>query len=53
MILIIIEILLSSASTITSSNLSTVNPSIGIMFSSNTDLSTSIAILITVQYISK
>ena len=52
-ILIITEILLGSASTINSSTLSIFNPTAGITISSNTALSTSIAISIINEYICK
>ena len=45
--------MLGSASTITTSTLSIVNPSVGIIISSSTALLTSFAILITNEYISK
>ena len=49
----ITEILLGGASTITTSTLSVVNPSICIIFSCSTALLTSIAILVKKEYISK
>ena len=52
-LLIIIEILIGSASTINSSTLAILRPSAGIVISSSTALLTSIAILITNEYISK
>ena len=45
--------MLGSASTITTSTLSIVNPSVGIIISSSTALLTSFAILITNEYLSK
>ena len=50
--LFITEILIGSASTINSSKLGLINPGPGIFISSNTALLTSIAILITNEYIS-
>ena len=52
-LLIITEILIGSGSAITSSTFSLINPSIGIPIASCTALLTSIAILITNEYISK
>ena len=52
-LLIITEILIGSGSTITSSTFSLINPSIGIPIASGSALLTSIAILITNEYISK
>ena len=52
-LLIITEILVGSGSTIGSSAMSLINPSVGIVISSSTALLTSIAILITNEYISK
>ena len=52
-ILNITENLLGSGSAITTSNLSLVNPSVGIVLTSSTALLSSIAILITNEYISK
>ena len=52
-ILIITEILVGSGSAIGTSTMSLVNPSIGIVLTSSTALLTSIAILITNEYISK
>ena len=52
-ILIITEILIGSGSAIGTSTMSLVNPSIGIVLTSSTALLTSIAILITNEYISK
>ena len=52
-LLIITEILMGSASTISSSTLAFLNPSAGIFISSSTALLTSFAILITNEYISK
>ena len=52
-LLIITEILIGSGSAITSSTFSLINPSIGIPIASCSALLTSIAILITSEYISK
>ena len=52
-LLIITEILIGSGSAITSSTFSLINPSIGIPIASGSALLTSIAILITNEYISK
>ena len=52
-LLIITEILLGSGSAISTSTKSLINPSIGIVLTSSTALLTSIAILITNEYISK
>ena len=52
-LLIITEILIGSGSAISSSTLSMINPSIGIPIASCSALLTSIAILITNEYISK
>ena len=52
-LLIITEILIGSASTINSSTLALLNPSAGIVISSSSAPLTSIAILITKEYISK
>ena len=52
-LLIITEILIGSGSAITSSTFSLINPSIGIPIASCSALLTSIAILITNEYISK
>ena len=52
-LLIITEILIGSASTISSSTTGLINPGVGIMISSSTALLTSIAILITNEFISK
>ena len=52
MLLIITEILVGSASTISSSTMGLNNPGAGIIISSSTALITSIAILITNEYIS-
>ena len=52
-LLIITEILVGSGSAIGSSAMSLINPSVGIVISSSTALLTSIAILITNEYISK
>ena len=51
--LITTEILVASASTISSSTMGLINPVAGIIISSSTALLTSIAILITNEYISK
>ena len=53
MLLIITEILIGSASAISISTMSLINPSIGIVLTSSTALLTSIAILITNEYLSK
>ena len=52
-LLIITEILIGSGSAISTSTMSLINPSIGNFISSSTALLTSIAILITNEYISK
>ena len=52
-LLIITEILIGSGSAISTSTMSLINPSIGIVLTSSTALLTSIAILITNEYISK
>ena len=52
-LLIITEILVGSGSAIGTSTMSLLNPSIGIVLTSSTALLTSIAILITNEYISK
>ena len=52
-LLLITEILVGSGSAIGTSTMSLVNPSIGIALTSSTALLTSIAILITNEYISK
>ena len=52
-LLIITEVLVGSASTISSSTMGLVNPGAGIIISSSTALLTSIAILITNEYFSK
>ena len=52
-LLVITEILIGSASTISSSTLAKLNPSAGVNIKSSTTLLTSIAILITNEYISK
>ena len=52
-LLIITEILVGSGSAIGTSTMSLLNPSIGIVLTSSTALLTSIAILITIEYISK
>ena len=52
-LLIITEILIGSGSAISKSTMSLINPSIGIVLTSSTALVTSIAILITNEYISK
>ena len=51
--LIIIQVLLGSGSAATTSTMSLINPSIGIVLTSSTDLLTSIAVLKTNEYISK
>ena len=52
-LLIITHILVGSGSTIGTSTMSLINPSIGIVLTSSTALLTSLAILITNEYISK
>ena len=52
-LLIITEILIGSGSAISTSTMSLINPSIGIVLTSSTALLTSIAILITNEYNSK
>ena len=52
-LLIISEILVGSGSAISTSVMTMINPSIGIVLTSSTDLLTSLAILITNEYISK
>ena len=52
-LLIITEILVGSAFTVSSSTMGLINPGAGIIISSSTALVTSIAILITNEYISK
>ena len=52
-LLIITEILVGSSSTIGTSTMGLINPSVGIVISSSTALLTSFAILITNEYISK
>ena len=52
-LLIITEILIGWGTTITTSTISIINPSIGILLTSSTDLLTSIAVLITNEYKSK
>ena len=52
-LLIITEILVGSASAVGSSTMGLINPGVGIIISSSTALLTSIAILITNEYISK
>ena len=52
-LLIVTEILIGSGSAITTSTMSLINPSIGIVLTSSTALLTSLAILITNEYISK
>ena len=49
----ITEVLLGSGSEITTSTMPLINPSIGIVLTSSTPLLTSIAILITNEYVSK
>ena len=52
-LLIITETLLGSGSAISTSAMSLINPSVGIVLTSSTALLTSIAILITKEHISK
>ena len=52
-LLIITEILVGSASTISSSTMGLINPGAGIIISSSRALLTSIAVLVTNEYISK
>ena len=52
-LLIITEILIGSASTVGSSSMALINPGAGIVISSSTALLTSIAVLITNEYLSK
>ena len=52
-LLIITEILVGTSSTVGTSTMGLINPSVGIVISSSTALLTSIAILITNEYISK
>ena len=52
-LLIITENLVRSASTVGTATIGPINPSVGIVISSSTALLTSIAILITNEYISK
>ena len=52
-LLIITEVLIGSGSAISTSTISLINPSIGIVLTSSAALLTSIAILITNEYISK
>ena len=52
-LLIITEILFGSGSAISSSTMSIINPSFGIVLTSSTALLTSLAVLITNEYISK
>ena len=52
-LLIITEILFGSGSAISSSTMSLINPSFGIVLTSSTALLTSLAVLITNEYISK
>ena len=52
-LLIITEILVGTSSAVGSSTMGLINPSVGIVISSSTALLTSIAILITNEYISK
>ena len=52
-LLIITEILIESGSAISTSTMSIINPSVGIALTSSTALLTSLAILITNEYISK
>ena len=51
--MIITEIMIGSGSAISTSTMSLINPSIGIVLTSSTALLTSLAILITNEYISK
>ena len=51
-LLIVTEILIGSASAISTSSMASINPSVGIIASSSTAFLTSIAILITSEYIS-
>ena len=53
LLLIISEILIGSGSAISTSTMSLINPSVGIVLTSSTALLTSLAILITNEYISK
>ena len=50
---IVTEILLGSGSAITTSTMSLINPSIGIVLTSSTALITTIRLLMTIEYISK
>ena len=52
-LLIIIKILIGSGSAVSTSTLSLINPSIGIVLTSSTALLTSLAFLITNEYIPK
>ena len=52
-LLVITEILIGSGSAIGTSTMSLINPSIGVVLTSSSALLTSIAILITNEYISK
>ena len=52
-LLIVTEVLIGSGSAISTSTMSLINPSIGIVLTSSTALLTSFAILITNEYISK
>ena len=52
-IIIVTEVLIGSGSAISTSTMSLINPSIGIVLTSSTALLTSLAILITNEYISK
>ena len=52
-LLLITEILIGSGSAISTSTMSLINPSIGILLTSSTALLTSLAILITSEYFSK
>ena len=52
-LLIVTEVLIGSGSAIPTSTMSLINPSIGIVLTSSTALLTSLAILITNEYISK
>ena len=52
-LLIVTEVLVGSGSAISTSAMSNINPSVGIVLTSSTALLTSLAILITNEYISK
>ena len=51
--LIITEVLIGSGCAISTSNMSIINPSIGLVLTSPSALLTSVDILITIEYISK